>query len=78
MAVRHDKRRAPSLFLRLSACRSLAICHGGVQRPASNSGIKQHDRMTGVHHGTECGDARWLHGVVVSSGAFRVPDGSQG
>jgi hypothetical protein len=64
MAVRHDKCRAPSLFLLLSACRSLAICRGraaDLQRrasdAASNSGI-QPARLTGVHHGTEFGDAR--------------------
>ena len=42
MAVRHDKRRAPSLFLLLSTCRSLAICRGEVQR----RGIQQHPTIT--------------------------------
>jgi len=62
MAVRHDKRRAPSLFLLLSTCRSLAICHGDVQRTCSDwhptVASNRHDRVTGVHHGTEFGDAR--------------------
>jgi len=62
MAVRHDKCRAPSLFLLLSTCRSLAICHGDMQRTGSDRhptlASNQRDRMTGVHHGTEFADAR--------------------
>ena len=62
MAVRHDKCRAPSLFLLLSTCRSLAICHGDMQGAGSDwqptAASSRHDRMTGVHHGTEFGDAR--------------------
>lgn len=72
MAVRHDKCRAPSLFLRSR----------GVARAANAIAMSNQARITtqwpAADHGTGRGNGRYQCGVVVSSGDFRVRDRSQG